>query len=253
MKEDNILILTEWESDYYYFEKAFFELSKLWLINNNIKNFHKYLKKCKNANWLTYSNIQTDSACRYIATFNPEKIIIWIFDTDHLKDTKFSEIIKNKNIEQWKKWWWFETELSNYYIIFIKTPKHLRKYYQDWISTEILFWEKILRGKIITNRYRDKYLKNKERKICWKSIFETSKYYIDFLKHNSPVFDHSSCFKIYNKKTLQEDNAIHSFESKTVFWNNIKTLNISKTILLNFKHVFDYTSEIIDYTNKKVI
>lgn len=249
---DEVIIITEWPTDYNYFKKAFLWLNNLWKINKNLKYFLNYLKKTDNIDKIiTYSNTISNDFCLKLAQTNPNKLVIWIFDTDEIPDNIKKTI--NDESRKLEKWGLFLTKLDNYFIILLETPIELESYYNKGICTELLFWEEFLEWKIITKKYKDS-IEYKQVKLLWKNIYDMWSYYLDIKNSNKDTYIFDS-YSFYEKITYKEDyNSNPWYKNKMNFSEDILNdiIKIDENILQNFQHIFDDISLLIDIELPKI-
>lgn len=266
--KEKVVILTEWPTDYYHLKKAFEELYKNWFIKTN---FLTYFKKLENI-WDTkiqWSCIQTYSYIEKYSFLHPNKLVIWIFDTDDLsflnekdRDIFWLSLFIEKNINSEKNnlfifWLWYWDKI-----------KHLdEKIYNNKSCIELMYDEDFLEGKILTKKFKDENY-NIEKFV--KSLYKFKWNYFS-IKNNEKkeklVYDDKKMFDIYDSKWIIynkikewddiKSSIVFPFLTKIEFAKNIEEWKYDNELTIDvwkrFLPIFNKIEELINDYNKNNI
>ncbi len=248
--QENILIHTEWPTDYQHFKNANKNLLTLWMIKTDY--FH-YFKSQENTNSVNWSCCETYIYLKKISQIFDKKCVIWIFDNDDLSFLKNEKEVYRK---EFNDNWYFS--INNLHIISLwiwNWMNHIDKIYNNKSCIELYYDEDFLVWKILTKKFhKDNYNKT----ILWvNNIYKKWKYFYNIKFDWICVCDKKSSLRIFDSKYDNVTNTTEwwniqwdiQFISKTEFAKNIgkwiynKVINIK--VWKRFLPVFNKIDEIV--------
>lgn len=259
---DNIVILTEWKTDWKHLIRSWYELEKKWILIEKWINekIIEYIERYEDPNSIVWWNENMIWFIKKYSSIYNNKLVIWILDTD-LNDWENQKKLKKIWEQSWRNS--ILKEYNNLYWLFLHTPDFRKN-------------DNILKNEICIEFFYDddildiyKFIRKNKTKEVWdmwlvleipgnkfihKNLFNNWKLIIDWNDSKLKIFDKNyqelkepiKKEKIFTKDDFAED-IIFWFLKKEIWWRkNLFYNDPSEETWKRFLPIFKSLSEIIN-------